>query len=276
MRLTITAALIAATTLAAGATDARTVRVEFTNDQTAAGFFFTPLFSAFHDGTFDNFTVGEAAGAGVELIAEDGVNGANAGLNVTRGQAENVRDAGGQAITTAAPGGFGGAPVIDPGESVAFEIELDAGNDWFSFLTMVIPSNDVFIGNDDSMAYRLYDATGTFVFGDPIQVFASNAYDAGTERNGTPDATNDAAFTPGFQPLAGDGENGVVTALRNLSFLDGFPRVGGLGPVTGPTDGDVLLATISISEVPPIPLPAGAPLLLAGLGTLAVMRRRRG
>ena len=63
-----------------------------------------------------------------------------------------------------------------------------------------------------------------------------------------------------------------VIALQNdLSFLLNTPTPAGLSINSVPGRAD-LLATIRISQVP---LPAGAPLLLSGLGAFAMMRRRK-
>jgi len=51
---------------------------------------------------------------------------------------------------------------------------------YFSFLSMVIPSNDAFIGNDDPLAYKIID--GGFQ-PQVIDIFGSMVWDAGTEIN---------------------------------------------------------------------------------------------
>lgn len=49
----------------------------------------------------------------------------------------------------------------------------------------------------------------------------------------------------------------------------------GANPFDSFVDGDSYIASVSISNVAPIPLPAGLPLLLAGLGGLALLRRSK-
>jgi len=70
-------ALFAATTafgfVAATAASAITLNITVTNNQSEGGLSFTPLYTAIHDDSFDAFNVGEAASAGVELIAETGM-----------------------------------------------------------------------------------------------------------------------------------------------------------------------------------------------------------
>ncbi|MEM8866471.1 MAG: hypothetical protein AAGF31_13080, partial [Planctomycetota bacterium] len=74
-------------------------------------FTLTPLWFAFQDGTFDTFDIGSAASSSIEAIAEDGiVDGLVDDFNAS-GQ-PGLR----QGVVTA-PGGFAGAPVIEPGET---------------------------------------------------------------------------------------------------------------------------------------------------------------
>lgn len=135
--------------LLAGAASAATVSVTIRNNQAEGGLYLTPLFVAFHNGSYDAFDAGGAASAGVTLIAEEG----DVGLEVANAQGQGAKTG---VITS--PGGFAGAPVIDPGETATFQIDLDRLNDrFFTFLSMVIPSNDNFIGNDDPFAFEIFD-----------------------------------------------------------------------------------------------------------------------
>jgi len=60
------------------------------------------------------------------------------------------------------------------------------------------------------------------------------------------------------------------SVLIMISFDDSL----GPNPFSAFVDGDVLGASISIASVAPIPLPAGLPLLLTGIGGIALLRRR--
>ena len=254
-----------AATLLAGAASARTLEITVTNEQAQGGLYLTPLLTIFHDGSFDSFDAGSAASAGVEALAEEGdVGGVVAEVN--QANADN-----GTSHTTAVianPAGFGGAPVLDPGEVTTIRVDLDAATQrFFSFLSMVIPSNDTFIGNDNAQAYELFDALGAFVFTGPIEVFASDAWDGGTEL----DDGNGAAFAPPTGSPATETTD-PVSGLADLDFLIGRPQAPG-GTVQSASG---LLASIRITEVAPVPLPAGLPLLLAGLAGLGLLRRRKG
>lgn len=256
--------MLLATSLCAGAASATTVEITITNNQSVGGLYLTPLLTIFHDGTYDSFDAGASASAGVQLLAEEGdVSGVIADVNAT-----NM--ANGTNHTTAVltnPAGFAGAPVLDPGEVTTIRVDLDAATQrFFSFLTMVIPSNDTFLGNDNSMAYELFDSFGNFAFNDLISIYADDAWDGGTEA----DNGNGAAFAPptGTGPTV---TTDVISSLANLDFLIGRPQAPG-GTVQSASG---LLASISITEVAAIPLPAALPLLLLGLGSLGVARRRR-
>ncbi|MEW6252831.1 MAG: spondin domain-containing protein [Planctomycetota bacterium] len=80
-------AVAAFSTLAA----ADMVRVEVTNNQPAGGFSVTPLWFAFHDGTFNAFDDNAAASPGIERLAELGdpsvlaIEFANSGANGVAG-----------------------------------------------------------------------------------------------------------------------------------------------------------------------------------------------
>jgi hypothetical protein len=241
----------------ASAVSAASLQISITNNQAADGVYLTPLASILHDGSFDAFDRNSNASASLELLAEEG----NPGLIV-----DDAVAAGADAGVVFAPGGFAGAPVLDPGETASIELEVadPTSNRFFSFLSMVIPSNDVFIGNDNSMAYEVFDIAGAFTGIGPIEIYSNDAWDAGTEENN--------GFGAPFNTAGGTATdtNERIQRLGNLFFLNGQNTPAG---TTIDLSGRTLLATIEISEVP---LPAGFPLLLAGLGAFGWMKRRKG
>ena len=239
------------------------IQVSVTNEGNS-DFFLTPTWFGFHNGAFDLFDAGGAASAALEALAEDGiVDGLRADFTAAPGVPGDIQG------VASNPAGFGGAPVIDPCETATtFVTPINpAAYPYFTFASMVIPSNDTFIGNDNPFAYQVFDAAGNI--NDPsgtftIQVFGSDLYDAGTEVNDT----LGAAFST-IGGLSSD-ENGTVSILPDLSNFVGTSTPAGttINDLIGTGE---LLATIEISVVPE---PASAGLLL-GSGMLLAWRRRR-
>lgn len=237
------------------------INVSITNEGNS-DFFVTPLWFGFHDGSFDLFDDGQPASSALELIAEEGdVSGL-----------QNAFTAEGHAIqgVAANAAGFGGAPVIDPGETATASITPvnPAAYRYLSFASMVIPSNDAFIGNSDPTAYQVFDSSGDFQGPLTIQIFANDIWDAGTEVNNT--------FGAAFSGVGGDGvaEGGTVGRL-GMGGLDNFA---GTGIPTGDTISDLigdgeLLATIHVTQTVPEPTSLGM-ISLGGLA-LGLLRRRR-
>lgn len=239
---------------------AQQINVSVTNEGNS-DFFLTPLWFGLHDGSFDTFNAGEAASASLQSIAEEGAVG---------GLQSDFSSVTGLQGVAANPDGFPGAPVIDPGETAmgAVTIRNAAAYRYFSYASMVIPSNDAFIGNDNPMAYELFDAAGNFNGPLTIQVFSSDIWDAGTEENTTMGAA--------FSAVGGDRtDQGGVIALLGDGGLDNFS---GTGIPTGGTISDLigageLLATIQVTET--VPEPNGFALIGMGAIALGMIRRRR-
>ena len=188
---------IAAMVVSLGNLNAQQIEVQVENLSPSDGFFFTPVWSGFHDGSFDLFNSGEAASPGLELIAEEG--------NFSTLSAEFAGSGTDGAVFS--PGGFGGAPVFDPGETSSAVFDISANDRYFSFASMIIPSNDAFIGNSNPLAYEVLDSNGEFTGPIVIEIFGADIYDAGTEVN---DAQGAA-----FSALGGiSSDEGGVVALH--------------------------------------------------------------
>ena len=98
---------------------------------------FARLHVGFHRGLFDSFNIGQTAGDGIISVAEAG-SGA-------RWQADFE-----EADPTATRGIVGGT--LTPGSSASMSFLVNTGlNRFFSFASMVVPSNDFFLGNDNPM-----------------------------------------------------------------------------------------------------------------------------
>ena len=256
------AALATATTLMASGAAAVTLEVTVTNNQAADGVFLTPLYVGFHDGSFDAFDVGSTASAGVERLAEEGDPSLVAAERTVAAPTSQ-----GGVIT--GPAGFGSVagqpPVLDAGETATLRITVDASNRYLTFLSMIIPSNDAFIGNDNPFAYEIFDAAGAFTGISPIEVTLGDIWDAGTEVNNGIGAAFNAAGGVGTD------QNGTISLLGDPSALFGQ------NTAAGTTIGSVLGNSVATISVAAVPLPAGLPLMATALGLfgLAGLKRTR-
>jgi hypothetical protein len=259
------AAATGATMLTAVAASAVTLNITITNNSAPGGVTLTPLYTAFHDGSFDAFTVGETASPGLELLAEDGDASGIAGER----QMDHPNS---QGDVILAPGGFAGAPVIEAGETASISIDVDgATNPFFTYLSMILPSNDQFIGNGDPMAHQLFDAGGNFLGPQTIEVTGLNVYDAGTEQNIGDGAPFQGAFGGPAQDEGGTVQlGGGIDVFDGINLPDGNVLSAALSNYAG--NGDFSIASIQIEAVP---VPAALPLMLGGFGLLGFAARRR-
>ncbi|MEM9002230.1 MAG: spondin domain-containing protein [Cyanobacteria bacterium P01_F01_bin.86] len=182
-------------------TDSIEVLVTVESLAPVAGNFLTPVWVGFHNGEFDLYNRGEAVTPGLESLAEDG----SAAL-----LSEEFVNSGFGAVDGVVLGPEGLEGPIDPGEiaSATFTLDLNADNSqFFSYASMIIPSNDAFIANGDPMVHSLFDADGNFVGADFI-VAGSEVLDAGTEVND--ELVETTAFFSQAEPNAGEDENGGV------------------------------------------------------------------
>ncbi len=186
-----------------------TVRIE--NLAPANGTTQTPFWVGFHDGQFDIYdrnqsasTLPQTGSDALERLAEDGNTGPIS---------EDFA-----ALSEGIDGVFGG--VLPPGGSGLLTFLLDStdlANRYFSYASMVIPSNDFFVANGNPQAHKLFDDEGNFVAQD-FFVTGAEVLDAGTEINDEL-PPNTAAF--GQQdPDTGVDENGIV--IGRAEGLVGF------------------------------------------------------
>ncbi|MCA9136447.1 MAG: spondin domain-containing protein [Planctomycetales bacterium] len=231
---------------------AETLDITIENLADADGLSQTPYWVAVHDGSFDLASPGVAASAfgGLETLAEEG----DASGVVSRFAAENN----GNDTVITAPAGFAGAPIFEPGESVTTQLVVDdtLQNQFFSFASMVIPSNDAFIANVDPMSIRLFDSAGDFLGARSIVIYGSQIFDAGTEVN---NPSGDAAFTT----LGGTAidEGGFVEQHNGLDdFVGaGLPTGGTLGKAFG-LNTPIARITIARASSPSLPVDQSGPL----------------
>lgn len=252
-----------------GARDASatTLKITFENLAPSNGFFFTPVYGAFHGNTgFDLFNVGDPASPLFESLAEDGNFGP-----LRDDRVANFPNSQGVALNA-------GVGPIGPQSSASAMIDVDGSiNSHFVFATMLIPSQDAFIGLDQSV--MLFDTNGKFIRPFSLTFDASDIYDAGTEDNS--DNAN-VAFLNQAAPNLGADENGVIALHGGLSdaILDaGFVGPGGAfafdrnaADFTQSNFGPV--ARITITAVPEPSSMAGLGLALLGLAAVRHRRKR--
>ena len=248
---------LSALALAAGSALAAPVEIQVSVENLAPqnSVAFAPLRVGFHSGSYDSFDEGSAASQAIISIAEGGSGSdwfpafAAADPGATLG---SVLTNGGGPLT---PGATGTATfTIDP-----------AINRFFSFGSMVVPSNDSFIGNDSATAYQLLDADGNLLINDITQ-YGRDVWDAGSELNGL----FGSAFLEGQMNSDHIDENGTVQfGFSQLDIYNGETTAAGY-TFDRQFGADDAIYRISFSIVP---APSTASLL--GLGLLGGLRRRR-
>jgi hypothetical protein len=226
--------LIAATSASGGE-----IQISVTNNQPTGGFALSTVWVGLHDGTFSTFSSGATASPALEAVAELGDSTmlkaafTGHGVQTTVGATPNLP---GTTVSTV-------LNVLNPGAS-----------QFLSFAAMVVPSNDLFMGNADPKALQIFDAAGNFLGPKTIQIFGANVWDAGTEVD---NINSGAAFVVGDNATDHVAENGTVSPVFGgntdlTSYLNSIlgvatPAGYDISHVISPGD---LVATISISAVP--------------------------
>ncbi|WJG09965.1 spondin domain-containing protein [Aliiglaciecola sp. LCG003] len=198
--------------------NATTIEVKVNNLFDPGGLAITPVWLGFHDGTFDTFDLNISASMSLQNLAE---NGDTSGIE---SDFAGSQSSGVQHVLTSGMM----PPIFQPGQSATSGlIEVDAATSgYFSFLSMLIPTNDGFIGNQDPLAYSLFNDMGDFV-GLDILVLGSSVWDAGTEQN----RGFGAPFLVGADQESRQDEGAVVTFHNGLQVLPGgLAIIGGMTP----------------------------------------------
>src|SRR5688572_11397003 len=257
-------ALIALIPAAAAVAAPTPVVVRIENISPSNGTYVTPLFVGFHNGQFDIFNPGSAASVAVERLAEDGD---------TAPLAADFLASGAGLIQSTIPGPGGVPPVFPPGTNASqtFVVESTAATSrFFSFGSMVVPSNDAFISNPDPQAFRVFDDAGNFI-PRTITVLGSQVWDAGTEVND--EVPQNTAFFGQVTPNTGVPEGGVVQihpGFRGSVANPGTPAI-----LADPrfANADFKLPGYEVARITIVPEPAA--LSGAALTLLALRQRRR-
>jgi hypothetical protein len=249
------AAAAALATLLCGAAGAAQVNLTITveNLAPANSVSFAPLHFGVHNGSFDAFNLGGVAGAGIISVAEGGSG--------TVWQSDFAA-----AEPMATRGTVGG--LLQPGQMRSLSVMVDTTmNQNFTFASMVVPSNDFFIGNDSPTEYRLFDAAGNLLLGS-IGVKAREVWDAGSE-----------VFDPAAAAFVG---NNDLRAEQNSVVAFNFAELAAFNGLTtgaGYTFNSGLAADSDIYRISfqaaPVPEPQTYALFGAGLLAVGWVARRR-
>lgn len=262
-------AAVAAAAMVAPLSGASTISVTIENTQSAGGLSFTPFWIAAHNGGFDSYDGGSSAAGfpGLEELAELGATGPISAAF----DASAAGLAGGVQATVV---NGAGAPVFSPGERTRISLDVvdPTVNRYFSYASMVVPTNDLFVGNGNPFAHELFDSAGTFNGRLVIEIYGFDVNDAGTEIN---EADDGAAFLSGVDGTLGGTEGGVVRNFFTLDGADGYlATLIGRTTADGGTVGSAFAGGDLIARITIVPAPGSAGVM--ALGVVAAARRRRG
>lgn len=211
-----------------------------------------PAYAAFHDGSFDFFEPGTMASPALEALAE---------LGDTSGYSEPYG-------MTIAPGG----PFM-PGSGMASAVfNVDSSASYFSIASMVLPSNDYFIGNDTG-----FDVSALFSapMGTSMTFDFTTIWNAGTEMEDFAYSAGNGlvGITTMSNVPGGTDEGGVVSAVTGS---DPYAMFANLEPMDfdtttiDPAGGVIGSVTLTV-----VPEPTSTALLGLGIAAFGVVVRRR-
>ena len=214
--------------------------VRIKNIAPTEGVAITPVWVGFHSGNFDSYNGGLLALPGLERIAEDGnatlisqqfldVDAQQGGytyINNVDGVAtselvrtQDLNDAFRQDATV------GSAPLL-PGQAAVAEFALldNGANNYFSYVSMVLPTNDFFIANGNPLAHSI---SSILADGGEISFFIGTpnggVNDAGTEIESFEFSAGNPLFPNRNLPAGQTGpDQGPSTSLPIANVI-GFP-----------------------------------------------------
>lgn len=244
--------------------------IQIQNVAPTGGVALTPVWVGFHSGNFDIYDLGAAAPSFLESLAEDG---STAAITSAFGSGAGRIQA---TLATAAPG-----PLL-PGQSVSQTFAVDdVNNRFFSYASMVIPTNDFFVANANPNAF---DLSTLAVGGAPLTITVGapgTITDAGTELDSGTGGFNTSAANglfglPGGQTGPNQGPLDSSNLVRLVSgdpfanFGTAVPNALNFNNAAVYTGGGIARITITA-----VPEPSSAMLLTLGLTALSGLRRRR-
>ncbi|MFI4915942.1 MAG: spondin domain-containing protein [Phycisphaerales bacterium JB060] len=259
-----TMSMLGLAALTAAPAVAQSVQVRVENLAPDGGFSFSPVWMGFHDGSFNMFDAGTQARDldGIQQIAEL----ADAGPMASRFGMEQTMGVGGVVASGV------GAPPFEPGEtaSMMFDVGDASQNRFLSYASMVVPSNDLFFGNDNAL--EVFDAAGNFNGPFTINIYGRDVWDAGTEVN---DILDGPAFIEGADATAGTAEFEDIALFFSRPGADDYlTSIVGQTTATGATITSPIAEGELLGRITVVPAPGVASVgLVAGMGIIG--RRRR-
>jgi hypothetical protein len=248
--------LLLALVVSVGGAQQRTVTVTVTNVAAQNSIAFAPTHLGFHRGVFDAFNIGGVAQPGIVSVAEGGAGGI--------WQSDFAA-----ADPTATRGTIGGALLAGQSRSMSFTVDAST-NRYFTFASMVIPSNDFFVGNDNPMQYRLFDDAGNLLI-NRITQRAGQIWDAGSELF----SIAGAAFLVNGMNAIRTPQNGVVSFnFAELAGFNGEQTAAGYIFNSG-LSAEQEIYRLDFTSTTVVPEPSTVALLGSGLMLLGVAAQRR-
>lgn len=240
------------------------VRVTVENLAPANSVSLAPFRFGFGNGTFDAFDNNQPAFLlGAATIADAPI------VTIAEGGSGSAWFPAFQSAEPNADLGSVTGPVIGPflpGQTNSAVFEIDPTNRFFTFGTMVVPSNDHFLGNANPTAFEVFDAGGNLVLSSFTED-ASRIWDAGSE---TENPAN-AAFLVGG--VNGQRENESLPVTFNFADLAAF---NGLTTAAGYNfDSSLLSANTPVLRVSFAVVPEPGSIAIAALGGISVWTARR-
>lgn len=218
--------LIATGVISSGAyAEPTRITVQIENVAPMQGTFVTPVWVGLHDGAaFDTYNGNTPASSrpiagsnALESICEDGSTAAISSDFTTLQPL-------GQQSTLPGPNG-----PIAPGEMTSFSFVVDSDDPntrYFSYASMILPSNDFCVSNGSPLAHPLFNDQGEFI-AESFFVAGNEALDAGTEVNDELPA-NTAFFGQAAPNTSVDEGGNIGTLGSDINGITGFlPRGSG-------------------------------------------------
>jgi len=216
---------------------------------------FAALRLGFHNGTYDSFNNGQVATQPIISIAEGGT-----GVDWFPAFAAAEPNANLGSVLRSPLGS------LRPGETASAVIDVNPFvNRFFTFGSMVVPSNDHWIGNDNPQQYLLFNPAGQLSL-TTISQFGRQVWDNGSEL----EVAANAAFLVGSVNANRTPESGVVNF--NFDKLDTF---NGLTTTAGYVFQRQFGANDEIYRISFAIVPEPASLTILSAGALGLLRRRR-